>query len=203
MNNNEIEDRFVESIHATAFAKTLLTFKDQAPIPVDVMYRHSSDNLHWVVVRGQSYIDLRREQGYTTIITLRGVPPVSTVVATVPVRNRTERIKMTVDFDVTEPQALALQAMFKYWSQLSSQGSSRHVSFFVDGDGNFKPNINVSFNQPVAELTPEIEALAVVENTAGNRKYDFDPVAWHLRQQRDGNIAKFVDQLAELRAKGK
>ena len=30
-----------------------------------------------------------------------------------------DRIKMTVNMDVTIPQALALQAMFEYWNKLS------------------------------------------------------------------------------------
>jgi hypothetical protein len=77
-------DRFLESIHATAYAKSLMTFADQAHIPVDVMYRHSTDGLHWNVIRGQDQIDDRREQGYTTIFTLRGVPPVVTFVSIVP-----------------------------------------------------------------------------------------------------------------------
>jgi len=89
-----------------------------------------------------------------------------------------DRIKMTVEMEVTEPQALALQAMFKYWDRLASIGSSRFVGFYVDGDGNFKPKTSISYSTPIRTLTPEMEEAAVVEDEGGDRKYDFDPVAW-------------------------
>ncbi len=34
-----------------------------------------------------------------------------------------ERLKMTVEMEVTESQALALQAMFEHWRVLGGQGS--------------------------------------------------------------------------------
>jgi hypothetical protein len=91
---------------------------------------------------------------------------------------KNERLKMTVEMEVTEPQALALQAMFEYWDRLASIGSSRFVAFMVDGDGNFKPRCKVSFSEPIRELTTEMRAAAVVDEKYGDRKYDFDPIAW-------------------------
>ena len=93
-----------------------------------------------------------------------------------------EKIKMTIDMQVTVPQALALQAMFKYWDHLASAGGSRTVAYNVDGDGNFKPKCNVSFDRDIPELTKEMEELAVVRDSGGDRVYDFDPIAWHLRK---------------------
>lgn len=88
------------------------------------------------------------------------------------------RITMTVTMQVTVPQALALQAMFQHWNRLASMGSSRDVSFYVDGDGNFKPRCEVAFNEPVPELTEELAQLALVRE----HTFDFDAVAWKLRE---------------------
>lgn len=107
-----------------------------------------------------------------------------------------ERLEMTVKLQVTEPQALALQAMFKCWNSLASMGSSRHVAMFVDGDGNFKPKAQWEFSRPVTELTPELEEAShylVEVSTAPTRAdgstiyaagcdhaFDFDPIAWKI-----------------------
>ena len=95
-----------------------------------------------------------------------------------------KRIRMNIEMNVTEPQGLALQAMFEYWNYLAGIGASRHISFLVDGDGNFKPNCKVSFDEPMPELTEEIKELAVISENNRARKYDFDAVAWKLRDDR-------------------
>jgi hypothetical protein len=89
-----------------------------------------------------------------------------------------DQIKMRVEMEVTKPQAIALQAMFAYWNQLSSMGGSRYVAFFVDGDGNFHPKCDVSFSERMPLLTPKIAEKAVVEDDHGHRKYDYDAIAW-------------------------
>lgn len=92
-----------------------------------------------------------------------------------------ERVKMTVEMEVTIPQALALQSMFKYWNLLANAGGSREVAFTVDGDGDFKPRCNISFDGDVPELTDEMREMAVVKDKYGDKTYDYDPIAWHLR----------------------
>lgn len=89
------------------------------------------------------------------------------------------RSKMVIEMNVTRPQGLALQAMFEYWNYLANIGGSRKVGFYVDGDGNFKPNCNVQFETDV-ELTDEMRQISIVEESDGNRTYDFDPIAWKL-----------------------
>ncbi len=91
-----------------------------------------------------------------------------------------DRIKMTVEMEVTPAQGLTLQAMFEYWNILSSWGSSRTVGFFVDGDGNFHPKCSVRFDGDIPELTDELRKAAVVRDKNGDRDYDFDPVAWKI-----------------------
>lgn len=102
-----------------------------------------------------------------------------------------ERIKMTVEMEVTAPQALALEAMFIYWNQLASMGSSRKVAYYVDGDGNFKPKCKITYTPEgtLPELTEELKKAAIVEDKHGDRVYDFDPIAWRIRDDRESKLS--------------
>ena len=91
-----------------------------------------------------------------------------------------KKIKMRIELEVTEPQALTLQAMFEYMQQLSGLGASRYVGFYADGDGDFHPKPEITFDQPVRPLTDEMRTVAIVEDDHGNRKYDYDGLAWYL-----------------------
>jgi hypothetical protein len=91
-----------------------------------------------------------------------------------------ERLKLTVTMEVTVPQALTLKAMFEYWNRLGRIGASRYVAFYCDGDGNFRPECLVSTDRAVPGLTDAIRKKSVVDDHDGDRKYDFDPVAWLL-----------------------
>lgn len=89
---------------------------------------------------------------------------------------------MTVEFEVTEPQALTLQAMFEEWNYLSNIGASRHVSFFVDGDGNFHPKCKINYDQNITKLTEEMKEIAKFRtNLYFDIGYDFDKIAWYMR----------------------
>ena len=102
--------------------------------------------------------------------------------------NTSRKIKMTVELEVTIPQALTLQAMFDYWNQLSGKGSSRFVAFYADGDGNFHPQAKCTFSEELPYLNAHMRHLAVVEDLDGNRKYDFDPVAWKLSEPEEYGV---------------
>jgi len=60
------------------------------------------------------------------------------------------------------------------------------VAFYVDGDGNFKPKCEVSFSEPVQDLTPELEKAAMVmsenDNPRRDIQFDFDPIAWNINK---------------------
>jgi len=106
--------------------------------------------------------------------------------------NTSEKIKMTVIMNVTIPQAITLKNMFEYYNALSSRGSSRYVAFYADGDGNFHPKCEISFDDEIGKMIKELADklsqnsdekkynFGIVEDKNGNRKYDFDPVAWAL-----------------------
>ena len=93
----------------------------------------------------------------------------------------TNRVKMKVEFDVTPAQGLALQTMFEHWNKMAAWGCSRKIAFYVDGDGNFKPNSKVEFDGDVPELTDELREAAAIEGTeTGDVLFDFDPIAWKI-----------------------
>jgi hypothetical protein len=96
-----------------------------------------------------------------------------------------ERIKMTVEMEVTFSQALALREMFEYWNQLSSWGGSRMVGFFCDGDGNFHPKCKISTSEPLPERNKEISEMAILEDDNGDRNFDYDAIAWSLHKSND------------------
>ena len=97
------------------------------------------------------------------------------------------KIEMTVTLNVTIPQALALQAMFDHWNSLSSMGSSRQVSFYVDGDGNFHTHAQCRFSEEIPELDNHLRDLAElsgkpsIDHTGSPMAaFDFDAIAWTL-----------------------
>ncbi len=101
----------------------------------------------------------------------------------------TERRKITVTMEVTDAQGLTLEAMFRYWNKLASMGCSRKVSFYVDGDGNFKPKCVVEFpeGRPETEMTlDDIQVLAFQGNIGSDNPhdFDFDTLAWALNDPR-------------------
>lgn len=98
-------------------------------------------------------------------------------------KNKIEKVKMTVNMDVTIPQALALQAMFENWNILSSIGSSKEISFFCDGDGNFHPNCQITYDKKIPKLTEELFNDTIVKDNNGNRVFDYDAITWKLHNK--------------------
>lgn len=92
---------------------------------------------------------------------------------------------LTVTFDgLDEAQALALQSMFEVWSSYTTLGASRLVSYFVDGDGHFSPDIEIEKSDDVRELTDTLKEAAEPETN----KFDHDGVAWKLREVNDDDV---------------
>ncbi len=91
-----------------------------------------------------------------------------------------DRIKMTIEMQVTPAQGLTLQAMFEHWNLLSNIGSSRKVGFFVDGDGNFHPKCKIKFKGKIPKLTDGLRKKAIAKDQGGDRIYDFDNIAWEI-----------------------
>lgn len=100
------------------------------------------------------------------------------------------KFKFRVTMEVTAPQALALQTMFEYWNTLGNCGASREVGFYCDGDGDFRPNCMFESTVNLPELTDEIRSKAVVRNDDGTKSFDYDGIAWMLREMREAEIGE-------------
>ena len=86
--------------------------------------------------------------------------------------------------NITEAQAIALEDMFSTWIYLGEIGSSKWTCFYADGDGNFRPKIEVDGNEaqfaPTEIITNEIRKT-LWDN--GEYRIDFDSIAWKLNNQ--------------------
>jgi hypothetical protein len=95
-----------------------------------------------------------------------------------------DKVIMSVTMTLTKAQAIALREMFEYWNRLASIGSSRHVSFFADGDGNFHPRCLVETNPPLPEISQDMKDASIISDNDGDRKYDYDKVGWMLEREK-------------------
>lgn len=101
-----------------------------------------------------------------------------------------DKIKFTVSMDVNISQAIALKAFFDEWTKLGKQGSSRYVGFYVDGDGDFKPNCEVNFENMEQYSDNKFQEMALIydgrksdytaPSTTSIELFDFDNIAWYL-----------------------
>lgn len=81
-------------------------------------------------------------------------------------------VSLTVTFDhLSEPQAIALMAMFEEWERHGSFGVSRWMGFFVDGDGPFHPKIDIEPSTDIIESEELKEAAEI-----NNNEFDFGAV---------------------------
>ena len=83
--------------------------------------------------------------------------------------------------NVTAAQAVAIESYLSMWQTLGGLGSSRWTSFFADGDGNFRPKVEV--NGRVAQHTAILDKDQVWD---GNQyKIDFDSIAWVFHDDKE------------------
>lgn len=85
-----------------------------------------------------------------------------------------KKIKMTIEMNVTIPQALALREMFNYWSYLGNIGLSKFVAFYVDGDGDFQPCCKITTSKQIPDSNDEIKLTSIISDNGQMKKYDFD-----------------------------
>lgn len=71
--------------------------------------------------------------------------------------------KFTVEVEMKERWIPHFLSMLHYMQGLGEMGSSRTVSFYADGDGDFRPKFKPSL---------EYEEQEPVRDDDGNRKYD-------------------------------
>ena len=99
-----------------------------------------------------------------------------------------EKTTMTVYIEnLTEAQKIALSDMFAQWQALGNVGSSRWVSFFADGDGDFRPLITIDgVNQPAFFGTSTMQKARW---KGDEYRIDFDEVSGSLRQWKEAENA--------------
>jgi hypothetical protein len=78
-------------------------------------------------------------------------------------------MKFTIEVEMAPRWVPHFITMLKYMQYLGGVGSSRNVTFFADGDGDFRPKFKFKRSWfrsvPVASVKPVID-------TNGHRKYD-------------------------------
>jgi len=79
-----------------------------------------------------------------------------------------EKFKVTATFNVNLAQAIALKSFFEKWEFNAAIGASRHVSFYVDGDGDFHPHIVFKSEKDLSEYDWVLPYAEVEEN-----KFDY------------------------------
>lgn len=76
---------------------------------------------------------------------------------------------------------------------LGNVGSSRMCSFYADGDGDFRPKINIDYPESLPEIK-EISGILtmddikeakdnnrrIIQSTNGDFAIDFDSIAWKI-----------------------
>jgi hypothetical protein len=77
---------------------------------------------------------------------------------------KNEKKKFTVECEMNERWIPHFLGMLKYMQQLGSLGSSRNVTFYVDGDGDFHPKFSWPADLP--------EPAKSISERNGDRTYD-------------------------------
>ena len=84
--------------------------------------------------------------------------------------------------NVTEAQAIAIESLLATWMSLGRMGGSRWTAFYADGDGNFRPRIEVDGHE--ARHTDLIPAKGGYWK-GDEYRIDFDIVSRLLREREE------------------
>ncbi len=109
-----------------------------------------------------------------------------------------ETKKLKIEMQVTEAQALTINAMIKQWNLLGSIGKSQYVAFFADGDGNFHPIAEVESEWDLGK-NKDLEIFSIEKREKGVTYMDYDPVAEMISHRENGS----EDFVSEMIAKKK
>jgi hypothetical protein len=71
---------------------------------------------------------------------------------------RYENVTLNVEISNIRPHhAIALKQFLKHLHYAGAVGTSRHYAFFADGDGDFRPKINIESNIELPEIEDQME----------------------------------------------
>ena len=90
---------------------------------------------------------------------------------------------LTINFkDVSKAQAITLVKMAKIMEWCGQVGTSRNVTFFADGDGDFRPKVTYEATEDISydnKLAIDIDIMTAQEKSS-DFKLDYDSVAWQI-----------------------
>lgn len=83
---------------------------------------------------------------------------------------------------ITKAQAITLVKMAKIMEWCGRVGTSRNVTFFADGDGNFRPKVSYEASKDISYTEKLAMDLEIWEAQDDHKdfKLDFDSVAWQV-----------------------
>lgn len=94
---------------------------------------------------------------------------------------------LTINFkDVSKAQAITLVKMAKIMEWCGHVGTSRNVTFFADGDGDFRPTVTYEATEDISyteKLSTDLEIMEAQENH-NDFKLDYDDVAWQIEDEK-------------------
>ena len=91
--------------------------------------------------------------------------------------------KITIEFNLTEAQEIALEDMFAVWNILGGVGASRWTSFYADGDGDFHPQILINGKKPKRFVNPKTG-----KKNWEKYKIDYDEIGWLLEDYKKEDL---------------
>lgn len=84
-----------------------------------------------------------------------------------------KKFKMTVTMNVTEHQALALQAMFESWNNNSLWENDKVIGFYINGSGDFYPECKCEFERELTPLSDEELKAIRMQGQSTNHHFDY------------------------------
>lgn len=102
-------------------------------------------------------------------------------------------MKLTLTFDeISEAQAITLVKMAKIMEYCGNIGTSRNVTFFADGDGDFRPKVSYESDGELGFEKKPLEIDLNIWETMDKHsdfRLDYDSVAWQIGDT-DCNLTK-------------
>ena len=90
------------------------------------------------------------------------------------------RIKMIVEIDnLTIAQAVGLKTLFREFESFGKMGHSDWISFFADGDGDFRPKVECFTSSVIPNISREIyNTVEVSDKLNKNDANNFTSGSW-------------------------
>ena len=94
-----------------------------------------------------------------------------------------DMVKLNLAFDnISKAQAIALIKMAKIMQYCGRVGISRDVTFYADGDGDFRPDVKFECSEELpfdTKFATDLSIWRAIESNE-NFKIDYDDIAWQI-----------------------